>query len=47
MSGKGSTRRPSQAAEEEVEANWRRIFGNKDKPTEGEAPEPKELDNGE
>jgi len=27
MSGKGSSRRPTQISEEEAEANWQRIFG--------------------
>lgn len=29
MSGKGDTRRPTQVTEEEMEENWKRIFGPK------------------
>ena len=32
MSGKGSGRRPQQESEEQVNANWARIFGKQDNP---------------
>jgi hypothetical protein len=47
MSGKGSDRRPQQAPEDEVSANWARIFG-KDKTNQpnGTEPEDKERQDG-
>lgn len=29
MNGKGDTRRPQEVSEEEMEENWKRIFGSK------------------
>lgn len=29
MSGKGDTRRPTEVTDEEMEENWKRIFGPK------------------
>ena len=44
---KGSGRRPQQIDDEQAAANWARIFGKTDEPTnQGEQPEPKEQDNG-